>query len=126
MSPYTVTFRNSVRKDDKEFAFLYDAKNYLANRFIEEAEFILSQGKQADFNIFISLPSGLRANVPSFVFNSTTVLEVSNMIRNASGSMFIESEGANKLTVHIRNTSISKLDQDLLFTLSYNQNYDNE
>lgn len=126
MSPYTVTFRNSVRKDDKEFAFLYDAKNYLANRFTEEAEFILSQGKQVHFNIFISLPSGLRANVPSFVFNSTTVLEVSNMIRNASGSMFIESEGANKLTVHIRHTSMSKLDQDLLFTLTYNQNYDNE
>lgn len=122
MSPYTVTFRNSVRKDDKEFAFFYDAKNYLANRFTEEAEFILSQGKQENFNIFISLHSGLRANLSASVFNSTTVLEVSSMIRNASSSTFIENRGANKLTVHLRHTN--NMEQDILFTLSYNPEAD--
>lgn len=126
MSPYTVTFRNSVRKDERQFAFLYDAKNYLTNQFFAEADIIFSRGKQEDFNVFISLPSGLRVNVAASVFNPTTTLEVSNIIRNAAHSAFYDDGGKNKLTVHLRHISVAKLDQHILFTLSYNPEADDE
>lgn len=120
--PYTLTFRNSVRKDTKNFAYAYDAKNYLANSLHLEVEHILSLQKQSEYNIFVSLPSGLRVNVAASVFNSASVQEIANIIRNAAASAFHENEGKNKLVVHLRH--LHEMEQDVLFTLSYNPEAD--
>lgn len=122
MSPYTLTFRNSVRKDTKNFAYAYDAKNYLANNLHLEVEHILSLQKQSEYNIFVSLPSGLRVNVAASVFNSTSALEVGYIVRVASTSAFHDNEGKNNLIVHLRH--INNMEQDILFILSYNPEAD--
>lgn len=122
MSPYTLTFGTNSGLHTKHFAYVYDAKHVMANDFLKQTGHILSFNKQGDFNIFISLPTGLRVVVAAFAFNSTSVQEIANIIRNAAASAFHENEGKNKLVVHLRH--LHEMDQDVLFTLSYNPEAD--
>lgn len=122
MSPYTLTFVTVSGLLTKHYAYAYDAKNCMANDFLRQTEHILSFNKQGDYNIFVSLPTGLRVVVAAFAFNSTSVQEVANIIRNAAASAFHENEGKNKLVVHLRH--LREMEQDVLFTLSYNPEAD--
>jgi hypothetical protein len=122
MSPYTLTFRTSSGLLIKPFAYAYDAKRVMAFDFLKQTQHILSFNKQGDYNIFVSLPTGLRVIVGAFAFNSTSVQEIANIIRNAAASAFHENEGKNKLIVHLRH--LHEMDQDVLFTLSYNPEAD--
>lgn len=116
MSPYTLTFRTSSGLLIKHFAYVYDAKHVMANDFLKQTEHILSFNKQGDFNIFVSLPTGLRVVVAAFAFNSTSAQEIANIIRNAAATAY------DKLIVHLRH--LYDIDQDVLFTLTYNPEAD--
>jgi len=122
MSPYTLTFCTVSGLHTKHFTYAYDAKHCMANDFLKQTEHILSFNKQGDFNIFVSLPTGLRVVVAAIAFNSTSVQEIANTIRNAAASAFHENEGKNKLVVHLRH--LHEMEQDVLFTLSYNPEAD--
>ena len=127
MSPYTLTFRTNSALRTKPFAYVYDAKNCMANDFLKQTEHILFFNKQGDFNIFVSLPTGLRVVVAASTFNSTSVQEIANIIRNAAATAFHENEGKNKLVVHLCHLHGNPrllMEQDVLFTLSYNPEAD--
>ena len=116
MSPYTLTLRTVSELHTKHYTYAYDAKHVMANDFLKQTEHILSFNKQGEYNIFVSLPTGLRVVVAAFAFNSTSVQEIANIIRNAAATAY------NKLTVHLRH--LHEMDQDVLFTLSYNPEAD--
>ena len=122
MLPYSIVRQSQYGKQQTNYMFAYDAKNGLSREFLREAEALLSIKKQDQFHIFIGTPSGLRINVAPQDFNSTSIMEIADVIRNTFASFFVNSEGKKKLTVQFKHTTNN--DENIVYTLSYHPEAD--